>query len=154
MGLTPWMLFVHVIAAAIWIGGMTFAHFCLRPAALEVLQPPQRLALWRSVLRRFFRIVTVTVLALLASGFALYARFGPATAPLGWHLMAAIGVGMALVYGYIVLALFPAFSASVGAEDWASGAHVLARIRTLVTVNLALGVVTIVCATVGSAATG
>jgi uncharacterized membrane protein len=154
MGLSPWMLFVHVVAAAIWIGGMTFAHFCLRPAALEVLEPPQRLALWRSVLRRFFRIVTATVLALLASGFVLYVRLGPATAPLGWHLMAAIGIGMSLVYGYIALALFPAFSASVGAEDWASGARVLARIRTLVTVNLALGIVTVLCATVGASASG
>ena len=31
----------HVLAVVVWIGGMVFAHFFLRPAALK-LEPPQR----------------------------------------------------------------------------------------------------------------
>ena len=50
------MLFVHLAGVIVWVGGMSFAHFCLRPASLA-LPPPQRLALWHGVLARFFPIV-------------------------------------------------------------------------------------------------
>lgn len=45
------MLFVHLAGVIVWVGGMSFAHFCLRPASLA-LPPPQRLALWHGVLAR------------------------------------------------------------------------------------------------------
>jgi len=45
---------LHVLASVIWVGGMFFAHQCLRPAAIATLDPPQRLALWRAVFGRFF----------------------------------------------------------------------------------------------------
>jgi uncharacterized membrane protein len=32
---------LHVLAIVVWIGGMVFAHFFLRPAAMQ-LPPPQR----------------------------------------------------------------------------------------------------------------
>lgn len=37
----------HVLAVVVWIGGMVFAHFFLRPAVLK-LEPPQRIRLMRS----------------------------------------------------------------------------------------------------------
>ena len=49
---------VHVLAVLVWVGGMVFAHFFLRPA-LVLLEPPQRLRLMHEVLRRFFAIVLV-----------------------------------------------------------------------------------------------
>jgi hypothetical protein len=33
---------LHVLAVGLWVGGMAFAHFFLRPA-LGTLEPPQRL---------------------------------------------------------------------------------------------------------------
>lgn len=48
----------------LWVGGMLFARFFLRPA-LAVLDPPQRLRLMHEVLRRFFAAVTVAALAVL-----------------------------------------------------------------------------------------
>ena len=38
---------LHVSSLIVWIGGMVFAHFFLRPS-LAVLEPPQRLALVRT----------------------------------------------------------------------------------------------------------
>ena len=35
---------VHVLSLIVWIGGMVFAHFFLRPA-VQALEPPQRLRL-------------------------------------------------------------------------------------------------------------
>ena len=50
------LLFVHLAGVIVWVGGMSFAHFCLRPAALA-LPPAQRLALWSGVFGRFFPLV-------------------------------------------------------------------------------------------------
>jgi len=52
--MTELWLFLHFAAVVVWIGGMVFAHFCLRPAALATLQPPQRLPLMAAALGRFF----------------------------------------------------------------------------------------------------
>ena len=38
-------LFLHLLGVAVWIGGMIFAHFCLRPA-LGDPTPQLRLPLW------------------------------------------------------------------------------------------------------------
>ena len=39
---SPELLFIHVVDAILWVGGMFFAYFCLRPAAAETLDPPKR----------------------------------------------------------------------------------------------------------------
>ena len=49
-------LFLHLLGVAVWVGGMIFAHFCLRPA-LEDLSPQLRLPLIESVFGRFFNWV-------------------------------------------------------------------------------------------------
>ncbi|MGN5479437.1 hypothetical protein ACTMU2_28655 [Cupriavidus basilensis] len=57
MNFLPILLFLHVTAAVVWVGGMFFAYLCLRPVAGQVLDPPSRLQLWRGVFDRFFRWV-------------------------------------------------------------------------------------------------
>ena len=42
----------HLLAVIVWVGGMAFVLFCLRPAA-RVLEPPVRIALMHAALRRF-----------------------------------------------------------------------------------------------------
>lgn len=49
---------LHILSIVVWIGGMVFAHFFLRPAALQ-LPPPQRVPLMHGVLQRFFSAVLV-----------------------------------------------------------------------------------------------
>ncbi len=48
---------LHVLAAVLWVGGMFFAWMVLRPAAVAVLQAPERLRLWAEVFRRFVQWV-------------------------------------------------------------------------------------------------
>jgi uncharacterized membrane protein len=64
---------VHVLAIIVWIGGMVFAHFFLRPAVAR-LDPPVRLRLMHDVLDRFFRAVLVAALLTLASGVWMLGR--------------------------------------------------------------------------------
>lgn len=145
------LLFLHVLAVVIWIGGMFFSHVCLRPAAMAVLDGPPRLRLWLAVFERFFPIVWVAVVAVVVSGALLLARVGMAQAPKGWHLMMTLGLVMAAVFVHVQLGPYAAFRRAMAAEDWAAAAAQQGRIRSRVSFNLVLGVITIACATLGLA---
>ena len=144
---------LHVLATVVWVGGMVFAHFFLRPA-LAQLEPPQRLRLMHEVLRRFFAAVSVAALLILATGLWMIGRVakqavqsgGSFAMPLDWTLMAVLGVLMVAIYGHIRFVLFKRFAVAVTALDWPAGGVALAKLRTWVGVNLALGVTVIVVA--------
>ena len=68
-------LFLHFLAVAVWIGGMVFAHFCLRPAIAD-LSPQLRLPLWESVFGRFFNWVAASVLVSLWCYLSITAHDG------------------------------------------------------------------------------
>jgi uncharacterized membrane protein len=134
-------LLLHLLAAMLWIGGMAFAHFALRPAAVATLQPPQRLPLMSAALGRFFRLVMIAVLVLLATGLHLiFAAGGFAAVRSGVHAMFGGGVVMMLIFGYIAHGCHPKMRRHVEAGEWPAAAAQLDTIRTLVTVNLVLGV--------------
>jgi uncharacterized membrane protein len=140
------LLLLHLLAAIVWLGGMAFVHFALRPAAETILEPPQRVPLMVAALRRFFIMAAASVLLLLISGFAMYFLAGAQAAPLGWHLMAAIGVVMALVFAFIFWRLFPLAEAAAAKAAWPEAAGALRRIRGLVALNLTLGVLAVAAA--------
>jgi len=127
------------------VGGMAFAHFVLRPAAMP-LEPPIRLTLWRRVFEGFFPWVGIAAILLLVSGIAMVVLdFGGfANAALYISLMMSIGIVMMLLFGHLYFALWPRFRKAVDADRFPDAANTLARIRRTVTINLALGIVTVV----------
>lgn len=143
------LLILHTLGAIVWVGGMFFAHFCLRPAAAQTLQPANRLPLMEATLRRFFAYVGLAVAVLLASGLAMLWPVGLAAAPVGWHVMLALGIVMSVIFLYIWLALHPRFRAHCAAAAWPAAGQVLQRIRGLVGLNLALGACAVVAAFAG-----
>lgn len=144
--LRQFLIFLHLSGAIAWIGGMFFAYFCLRPAAVEVLDPPRRLPLWSATFARFLPYMAVAVLVILATGFTLFLEVGFRQAPVGWHAMMALGLLMAAVFAYVYLALFPKLRDRCAAADWPAAAQALNGIRRLVALNLVLGVCTLVAA--------
>ncbi len=140
------LLFVHLACAITWLGGMFFAYFCLRPAAAEVLAPPQRLPLWVATFSRFLPWMAVAVLLLIATGLGMLLPVGFANAPRGWHLMLGLGLVMAAVFGHVHLTLFPKLRAACAASAWPAAALVLNRIRQRVALNLALGALVVAAA--------
>lgn len=149
MNLQPLWLFLHIASVLVWVGGMFFAYVCLRPAAVEVLEPPLRLALWRKVLELFFRFVWGAVALILGSGFIMLTGLGFAVAPLHIHLMFALGLVMVAVFVGVVTVPYVALNEAVERRDWPAGAAALGRIRKLVGFNLALGFLTVATATLG-----
>jgi uncharacterized membrane protein len=147
MQLIRWL---HLLGVVVWVGGMFFAHFALRPAAQELLEPPLRLPLMAATMGRFFRWAALSVAVILATGIAwILAAGGFGMVGVYTHVMFVLGIVMALVFGYIWFALYPRLTVAIAAKNFPeAGAH-LARIRQLVTVNLVLGLVTITVAVLG-----
>ena len=140
------LIFLHLLGAISWLGGMFFAYYCLRPAAVEVLEPPQRLPLWTATFARFLPYMGVAVTVLLASGFALLLAVGFRYAPIGWHIMMTLGLIMAAVFAHVYAVLFPRLRAHCAASAWPAAAAALNRIRQMVALNLALGLCVVVAA--------
>ena len=139
---------VHVLSIIVWIGGMVFAHFFLRPAAQQ-LEAPQRVRLMHGVLQRFLAAVAVAIVLVLTSGLGMIGAVsigsgGAFAMPLKWTIMATLGLVMMGIFAYIYFALLDRLEQAVKASDWSAGGQALARIRTWVSVNLLIGVVIVV----------
>ena len=137
-------LILHTLSAVVWVGGMFFAHQVLRPAA-GALDPGPRLVLWSRVLGRFFAWVIAAIVLLLASGYVLvFAVFG-GFGKVGLHvnLMQGIGILMMLLFSHLYFAPWRRFRLAVDREDWAEGGRQLGQIRTIVTINLVLGLIVV-----------
>ncbi|MCC2674061.1 MAG: hypothetical protein K0R58_1008 [Ramlibacter sp.] len=138
---------LHVLAIIVWIGGMAFAHFFLRPAVAQ-LEPAVRLRLMHDVLGRFFQAVFAASLLTLATGVWMLGRVakqvvqsgGNFEMPLAWSLMAVLGVAMVAIFMHIRFALYKRLGLAVAASEWSAGAAALAQIRNWVAINLGLGV--------------
>jgi uncharacterized membrane protein len=141
---------LHLLAAMIWVGGMFFAHVILRPSAVEVLEPPQRLPLWNRVFHRFFIWVWVAIAIILVSGFyMIYLYGGFASVPRHVHAMLALGLVMMAIYGHVFFGCYLKFSRQVASQSWKEAGAMLGKIRKLVGVNIILGVLTICVAVIG-----
>jgi uncharacterized membrane protein len=146
------MLLLHVLGVVVWVGGMFLMHVAVRPAAIELLQPPQRLALIASVLRRFFFWVAIAVVAVLLTGIGMILESGGfRNAHLSVHVMFAIGLAMMAIFLHIRFAPFRRLQSAVVSSDWPVAARHLEQVRLLVTTNLVLGTLTIAVATIGRA---
>jgi uncharacterized membrane protein len=141
-------LFVHILAAVVWVGGMFVAYLAVRPATVEVLEPPLRLRLWTAIFTRFFKWVWVAVALILGSGFYM---IGQMTAvPRGVMVMASVGIVMSAIFMHVYFAPFGRLKRAVAAQDWPAGGAALNQIRILIGINLALGLINVAVAVLGA----
>ena len=149
MELKPLLLLLHISSVVVWVGGMFFAYVCLRPVAASLLQPPQRLPLWRGVFDLFLNWVWVAVALILASGLTMVLQVGFKSAPLNWHIMFLLGLLMMLIFAHVYFAPYRKLCRACDAQDWPAAGAALGQIRKLVGLNLSLGLLTIAVATLG-----
>ncbi|MBX6366551.1 MAG: CopD family protein [Rhodospirillales bacterium] len=135
------LLALHAIAATVWVGGMFFGYFALRPALLP-FDEKVRLPLWRRVFTRFFLWVWVAIVLLLVTGYTMFLRYG--VTGIHVHMMQASGVLMILLFLHMFFAPWRRLQAAIDTQDFVAGARHLAQIRMTVALNLALGLITVV----------
>jgi uncharacterized membrane protein len=63
--------------------------------------------------------------------------------------MLALGVVMLLIFAYVFFACYARYSQLVEAKDWVNAEMLLATMRTLIAMNLAIGLLTVVVAVIG-----
>lgn len=136
------LLFVHLVAVIVWVGGMFFMTQCLHPT-LVGLPGPDRLKVVVPTLERFLRWVLLAIVLIWVSGLAMIALRWPIRMPAGWHLMILAAVVMSALFGVIRGRLFGGVKAALARGEPAMAAPLLARIRQLVLINLALGIVAV-----------
>ena len=143
---------LHLIAGIVWMGGMTFMLFALRPAAIAVMDAQPRALLIGEVWKRFFALVLGAIVLLFATGTHLYTQTFRATrlatgdggVPLGWNIMLVLGLVMMLIFGHIYFAGFKKYKRAVAAGDWPLAAKAASLIHTMTLINFSLGWLAIV----------
>jgi uncharacterized membrane protein len=141
---------LHVVAAVIWVGGMFFAFVCMRPT-LNILDPQLRLRLWAGTLSRFFRWVFASIIVLFVTGvWMVFGHFhGIRNVGASVQLMTLIGVVMMLLALHVYFAPYKRLKRLIARSQWSEAARQSQQIRTMIAINLAMGLAVIVIAAGG-----
>ncbi len=145
---------LHLLSIIVWVGGMAFTLFFLRPA-LAALDLPMRVQLMHEILRKFFKAVLAMALIALLTGLGMMLLYSGQALPAGagtrmpwtWSVMAALGVLMMLIFGHIRFVLFKRLGQAMAAQAWTTGGAAMASIRVWVRANLVLGLLIVVLVT-------
>jgi len=62
------IIFIHVISAVVWVGGMISIRFAAHPAFMDITSPQDRLEKIAKTLKRLFTLVVPFVLLLALTG--------------------------------------------------------------------------------------
>jgi uncharacterized membrane protein len=77
-------------------------------------------------------------------GFGGFGRVGAHV-----HIMMGVGILMMLIYGHLYFVPWQRFRRAVDAAEWPTAAKHIDQIRLLVTINLILGLITVVVGAAG-----
>ncbi len=147
----PILIALHALAATVWVGGMFFALFVLRPTTSELLEASTRLSFWCKALRRFFLWVWLAILLLPITGFwMIFVHLG-GIGNVGWHIhaMLALSIVMILLFLHLFFAPYRRLRRAADMDNCDAGAQSLNQIRRLIGINLTLGLIIIAIAVAG-----
>jgi uncharacterized membrane protein len=130
---------LHLAAAVVWLGGMTFMLWMLRPVAIAQLPPPLRIALLTGVMARFFSFVWISIAVLAVTGLFAIGAVGMKAAPPGWHVMLGLGLVMFAIFGHLFFGPYRRLRTATAAADWPLAGRQLARMHPWVWANCVIG---------------
>jgi len=134
---------LHLLCAVLWVGGMFFAYVILRPS-MAAIEAPQRMLLHTRVFKSFFLVIWHAMPLIIITGFAMLGMIGGMdTAPWQIHAMLGLGLLMAAVFLVIFFGPYRRFRRTIDRTRMASS---LDAIRTLLALNLGLGLATVIVA--------
>lgn len=142
-------LLLHQLASIVWIGGMVFSHFFLRPVLKQSLEPPARIQLALGIFRRFFPWVWVCIATLWISGAWVAIVYYDHQVSLHVFVMAGLALIMTGVFAYLFVVPYRKMQTAVEYENWRWASAKFSNIRKLMAVNLGLGLLTVAVASVG-----
>jgi putative copper export protein len=103
-------LWLHILAAVIWIGGMLFLSLVAVPVLRQVDSPVLRSDLFRMMAQRFRRLVWICIAVLILTGIVNMAYYGNTSAGSPYQKVLSIKLGLVTV----LVALGVAHDALIG----------------------------------------
>jgi putative copper export protein len=100
-------VWVHILAAVIWIGGMLFLSLVAVPVLRQVESPLLRMDLFRAMAWRFRRLVWICIAILVLTGIGNVLLSG--NIPLGSAYMKVLHIKLVLVAILVGMGLFHDF---------------------------------------------
>jgi len=98
------LVWLHMLAAVSWIGGMIFLSLVLAPLVRSRKAAPEFMALFRSAARRFRFVVWGAIAVLLLTGPPLLHQRGiPITNPSGWPMILSVKLGLVAILLFVTI---------------------------------------------------
>ncbi len=138
------IVFLHVISAVVWVGGMIAMRFAAHYSFME-LEPPLRLARTAHALKNLFAIVVPFVVLLLATALIMAIGMDLHHSDLKFLAFAKEGIWTVMTLNLVAMILRRNKAQKfIDAGDFAAAKPLLGLIGgAMVPVNIALGVVAI-----------
>lgn len=142
---------LHTLATIIWVGGMFFAHFAMRPVAEARMDPPARLPFMRDVLGNFFPWVWGSFITLIVTGYWIVFNVygGLESVPMHLSLMGWIGLLMSAIFLFVYFVPYAKMKQALDAGEIPVAGKNMAMIRRVILTNLMLGMITSILAVAG-----
>ncbi len=139
---------LHILGAVVWVGGLFFIYFALRPAVLD-MDLADRLGLWRKCLDNFFPWLWGAIAALLGSGYGLIIAFPDEVEGTHVVIMQVLGWIMILIFGHTYFSPYRLMGEALDRGDTNGAARQIEKFRLTLIANLALGLITVLVGTTG-----
>jgi len=139
------IVFLHVISAVIWVGGMIAIRFAVHYSMQNILEPKIKLGRTLENLKRFFNILLPFIALLLITALILIFGLEFKNTPLNKfvHMKESIWVAMTLIYITVYIKRNKA-QESFDKEDFKEAKKQLAPIAKIyIPLNIFLGLVAI-----------
>jgi uncharacterized membrane protein len=111
------VLFVHIVAVIVALGGSLFSTFALAPVLAAELEPPARIRVARRIVRRLGAIVLTSLAVLVVTGLLNVLFIGGVSILFAIKLVLVVVIGLALYqYGSIGVKIWRRSAAGPNAE--------------------------------------
>lgn len=137
------LIALHILGAVVWVGGLFFIYFALRPAVFD-MDLADRLVLWRKCLDNFFPWLWGAIAALLGSGYGLVIAFPDEIDGLHVLIMQGLGWIMILLFGHTYFSTYRRMGEALDSGDTSAAAQQIEKFRLTLIANLGLGLLTVV----------
>lgn len=139
------IVFLHVISAVIWVGGMIAIRFAVHYSMQDVTDPKIKLGRTLELLRRFFNMVIPSILLLLITAVLMIIGLNLKGTPLYSLALVKEGIWtvMTIVFIYIYIKRNKAAKAFEEGQLPIAKGHLMPLSSYLIPLNIVLGIVAI-----------
>lgn len=138
-------IFIHVLSAIIWIGGMIMMRFAVMPSLALIEDEKVRIAKTIRIFQSFFKMVSVSIVLIFISAIFMIVGFGFK----GTELYSVVVVKEAILVVMTIAFIFAYMQINKAQKKFVSGdmngaKNYISKVKLAILVNLPLSIVVVV----------